>query len=553
MDKREKFIIKAKKRHGDKYDYSKVHYIDSLTPVCITCPEHGEFWQIPSGHLRGNECPKCANAKRGRIKRLDTETFIKRANEVHEGKYGYKNVKYVNAATAVNIICPIHGEFTQTPMQHLNGQGCPKCSGRGLNQDEVISLFKQVHGERYDYSKVEFTKMNTPVWIICPEHGGFWQTPTKHRQGQGCPVCGKRKTALNNRLSIEEFIKKSRLAHGDKYDYSKVDLNTVHDKVEIICPKHGSFYQYPYDHYNGHGCDKCGNINSKSEEDIYEYLCKILGKENVERHNRTILEDGREIDIYIPSKKIGIEYNGLHWHNEIMGKDRYYHVSKSNICERKGIRLIQIFEDEYLNHNEIVFSKICHIIGCDNNPMGKIMGRKTIVTEINMGIAREFLNKNHIQGYGNATLSLGCYYNKMLCGVMSFQKTGKENEWILSRFATAHNYICQGVGSKIFQYFIKKYSPVLVKSFADRRWTTNKDENLYTKMGFNLDSVSKPDYRYVFKQNPKERIHKFNLRKKTLHNKYGLPILMTESEMVKELGLCKIWDCGLYRYIWKKG
>jgi hypothetical protein len=134
---------------------------------------------------------------------------------------------------------------------------------------------------------------------------------------------------------------------------------------------------------------------------------------------------------------------------------------------------------------------------------------------------------------------------------MCFNKTGNEGEWILNRFATDNFYICQGVGGKLFSFFIKNYNPIKIKSFADRRWTISKS-NIYAKLGFELSEELNPDYRYINKTQPKERIHKFNLRKKTLHNKYNLPIELTERQMVDNLGYIKIWDCGLYKYEWKK-
>lgn len=549
MDKREKFITKARKTHGDRYDYSKVEYIDSKTKVCIICPEHGEFWQEPAAHVRGYKCPLCANINRGSKKRWSKEKFIEEAIKVHGDKYGYSKVDYVNASTPITIICPIHGEFMQAPTNHLMGQGCPKCSGKNLSQDEIISMFKEKHGDKYDYSKVHFNKMHDKVCIICPDHGEFWQTPSKHLLGQGCPVCRYDCNAARA-LSKEEFIKRAIEIHGDKYDYSEVQFNNTHDKIAVICKKHGNFTQYVYDHLNGHGCPRCANLYSKDEDEIYMELCNKLGWENVVAHDRTILDDGKEIDIYIPSKKIGIEYNGLRWHSEAMGKDSHYHISKTKKCEEKGIRLIQIFEDEYKSNKELVIKKILHILGVEEN-LPKIMGRKCAVSEISMDIARPFLNENHIQGYTNATKSIGAYFNGALIGVMSFTKTDKENEWVLTRFATDNRFICQGIGGKMFSYFVKNNNPYRIKSFADRRWSTNGD-NLYAKLGFTLAETLKPDYRYVDKENPKERIHKFNLRKKEIHRRYNLDMNLTERQMVEQLGLTKIWDCGLYRYEWKK-
>lgn len=548
MGKLENFIEKANKRHNFRYNYDKVEYVNSQTKVCIICPEHGEFWQEPSAHVRGYKCPKCANFNRGRNKRWDKNKFIEESLKVHGDRFDYSKVVYKNAMDKVIITCPVHGDFTQTPSAHLNGQGCPKCAGKNLNRDEILEKFREVHGEKYDYSKVLFEQMHKKVCIICPEHGEFWQTPSKHLLGQGCKECSKKERGINKRLNQEEFLKKANEIHANKYDYSKVNYITSHDKVEIICPQHGSFWQYPYDHLQGHGCSSCSNTFSIGEMDIYTMLCGYFGKENVELHNRSILNN-KEIDILIPSLKIGIEYNGLYWHSEKYNKGRWYHYKKMEECNKKGIKLIQIFEDEYLKNKSIVFNKIKHILNIPN-VAPKIMGRKVLIKEIDNEKAKEFLNNNHIQGYTNSTINLGAYYQGILIGVMCFNKTGVDNEWILNRFATDNKYICQGVGGKLFKYFIRNFNPETVKSFADRRWTINED-NLYTKLGFKLVKKLNPDYRYISGSNSRERIHKFNLRKKTLHNKYGFPIDMTEKEMVEKLGLYKIWDCGLYKYEWK--
>ena len=219
-------------------------------------------------------------------------------------------------------------------------------------------------------------------------------------------------------------------------------------------------------------------------------------------------------------------------------------------CNKNGISLIHVFEDEYLFHKDIVMSKLKHIVKKDGN-LNKVMGRKCIVNEITYEEATDFLGKNHIQGGVKSTVYLGAYFNETLVGVMCFMRGG-EDEWILTRCATDNCLRCQGVCGKLFKYFVRKYDPHKIKSFADRRWTINKENNLYVNLGFKLDSVLKPDYHYVDKTNPTKRIHKFNLRKKTLHNKHNLPMDLTETEMVKRLNLTRIWDCGLYKYVWNK-
>ena len=547
MDKKERFIEKANKRHNNKYDYSQVEYVDSVTKVCIICPEHGEFWQTPQGHVRGNSCPKCANKKRGDTFRSNGDEFVERASKIHNGRYIYDKTKYVNAETKIPILCLEHGTFWMTPMNHLLGQGCPKCSGRGLTTSEIVTMFREKHDDKYDYSKVVYNRMHEKVCIICPKHGEFWQTPSKHLLGQGCPKCAIETRAEEKNIGNEEFIRRAREIYGDKYIYADTKYTKMDEKVKVICPKHGEFWQKPYDHLHGHGCPKCGLIESKCENEIYEYVCGLVGKENVEHSNRTIL-DGYEIDIYIPSLKIGIEYNGLKWHSEKF-RNRNYHLMKTLNANKNGIKLIHIFEDEYINSKEIVLSKIKTLLHKNNNvPIS--MARKCSVKEINKNDAKDFINKNHIQGYKGCTLSIGCFDNEMLIGVMTFEKN--KDEWILNRFATDINRKCVGVGGKLFSFFVKKYNPTKVKSYADLRWTIEKDNNLYTKIGFKLDSILKPEYRYVKASHPIERIHKFNFRKKLMEKRYGIDSKLTETKLTESLGYYKIWDCGILRYIWER-
>ena len=196
---KEEFIKKARKVHGDKYDYSNVDYVNTMTKVCIICPKHGEFWQRPYSHLHGNGCSKCANEATGERRSFSKEEFIKKAREVHGDKYDYSKVNYVNNYTKVCIICHEHGEFWQTPSTHLRGQGCPKCNlkKQTCTTDEFIAKAKKIHGDKYDYSKVEYVNRKTKVCIICSKHGEFWQTPNHHLSGCGCPKCGIEKHRKN--------------------------------------------------------------------------------------------------------------------------------------------------------------------------------------------------------------------------------------------------------------------------------------------------------------------------------------------------------------------
>ena len=182
---KEEFIEKTRKVHGDKYDYSKVEYINSKTKVCIICPEHGEFWQEPNKHLRNCGCPKCVG------KYTSTIDFINKSKKIHNDKYDYSKVDYKYAQSKVCIVCPEHGEFWQTPNSHLRGKGCPMCSkNKKMTTEEFIIKAKEIHNDKYDYSKVKYVNAHSLVQIICPIHGEFWQNPNNHIYNhRGCSKC----------------------------------------------------------------------------------------------------------------------------------------------------------------------------------------------------------------------------------------------------------------------------------------------------------------------------------------------------------------------------
>ena len=209
------FIEQAKKVHGDRYDYSKVEYINNHTSVTIECPVHGYIEITPQNHLRGCGCGKCSVLLKKQNKPLTNNEFIYRAKKVHGDKYDYSKVEYVDAHTDVIIGCPIHGDFKQKPGEHLRGRGCKRCGWKQDDTSSFISKAMLVHGNRYDYSLTEYTGALNKVRIICPTHGVFGQTANNHLHGQGCPKCHKMKKQKN----LDDFITEAKNIHRDKYDY----------------------------------------------------------------------------------------------------------------------------------------------------------------------------------------------------------------------------------------------------------------------------------------------------------------------------------------------
>jgi len=187
----QEFIDRARQVHGDKYDYSKVNYVNANTNVCIVCKTHGEFMQLPFTHIKGSGCPLCANEKVSKDYTLSKDEFVRRSISIHGDKYDYSLVNYKSASDKVKIICPIHGVFEKSPHNHWKGQGCPACVNHEpkMSTQRYVEKAKNVWGDVYDYSQVEYVNSKQKIKIICREHGLFYQEPQHHLQGSGCPLC----------------------------------------------------------------------------------------------------------------------------------------------------------------------------------------------------------------------------------------------------------------------------------------------------------------------------------------------------------------------------
>ena len=265
----EEFIEKAIRVHGSKYDYSKVRYVNNRIKVKIFCKKHNNFfYQSPSIHMVGSGCLICGYEKTANSKRRTRKEFIERAREIHGNRYGYNKVNYINEITKVIILCKIHGEFESAPHNHLYGKGCPECGRiestnkrRKTNKQFIIEA-KQIHGERYDYSKVKYRRSLDNIIIGCRKHNSYFrQTPSSHLLGHNCPKCVIEVFSKKLAKTKEEFINEAKEIHGDRYDYSEVNYVNSREKIIIYCPFHNSFEQLPGSHLQGIGCPHCRNKN----------------------------------------------------------------------------------------------------------------------------------------------------------------------------------------------------------------------------------------------------------------------------------------------------
>lgn len=248
-----KFLIKAKEKHGNKYDYSKVNYINAHTKIIIICKVHGEFLQFPMSHInkKYGDCKKCSDKNKGQNKvKTASNNFINTANIIHNNKYDYSKFVYHNNRTKSIIICPVHDEFLQKPADHLSGKGCLKCAQaiKGFNKrtkiDEFIHKCNTVHNNKYDYSKFIYTDNKTKSIIICKEHGEFLQSPSSHLFGSGCKICN---TTSKGEKIIYNFLLDNNIIFikEKKFDDCLSIKNTNYKlKYDFFIPKYNMCIEY---------------------------------------------------------------------------------------------------------------------------------------------------------------------------------------------------------------------------------------------------------------------------------------------------------------------
>lgn len=373
---KEEFIKRAKLIHGDRYDYSKVNYVNNSTKIILFDNVLKEYFTItPASILNG--CGNKNNVKNILSQKfsMGKNTFIEKAMKKHGDRYDYSKVNYINNRTKVCIICPEHGEFQQTPDKHLRGQGCPKCcrKNKKYTTDEFIEQAIKIHGNLYDYSETIYGKnKKEKVKIICPKHGPFLITPESHLQGGGCKYC-----TVGEVFNTEDFINKAKNIHKNKYIYDKTIFTGAFNKVIITCPQHGDFLQTPHKHIQGHGCPECAKLFRKKETELYNIL-KSVFKENDIIHsyyNPKVLGK-QEIDIYFPNEKIGIEFQGeqhfipidfsgrgVEWATKLFEDNQQRDIKKKETCNNNNITLLyfsNVLEEEFLG--EKVYHKYSDLI-----------------------------------------------------------------------------------------------------------------------------------------------------------------------------------------------
>lgn len=397
----EEFIEKARKKHGENYDYSKTDYIHNKKEVIIICPSHGEFIQKPSNHLSGNGCTKCGFKKTGIRHTCTTEEFIEKARIMHGEKYNYDKVNYQTSTIHVTITCPIHGNFQQVPSYHLSGNGCQKCgiekqvSEQRYTTEEFIEKARLMHGNKYDYSNSEYVSSSVHITILCPKHGPFIQLPTEHIYRSGCRQCGITSRAIKQRKTLEAFIEKARTHHGDKYDYSVSEYTTINEKMNIKCHIHGIFVQTASAHLSGNGCQACA-IQSRTDirrADINDLIMRAneIHNSSYDYSQCTNYMNNRTVMKIVCHKK---DKNGKE--HGIFEQTMHAHLIDKNGCPRCVPRCHSKVQIEWLD--SITEYTGIYIQHAENDIEHRIKG-----------------TYKHADGYSSATNTIfefhGCYYH----------------------------------------------------------------------------------------------------------------------------------------------
>lgn len=344
------FIERSKIKHNNKFDYSLVIHNGTNINVTIICPIHGSFEQTPGKHLRGQGCAKCHFD----TKRMNTNDFKIKANKIHLNKYDYSVTEYIKSKIHVNIKCPIHGVFSQTPYNHLSGKGCNKCKG-GVKQtlDEFILKANLKHNGRYNYSDVNYINGETKINILCLKHGIFKQPSNTHLRGAGCPKCASEINNDRRKIPFDNFVYRANIKHKNRFSYVESTYKYGSIITDIICPIHGVFQQKPTNHLMGQSCPNCSS--SIGESKIREYLIENkIEFTPQKRFSKCRDKKPLPFDFYLPKYNTCIEYNGIQHYEPVThfgGEEKYNKLIKNDnikkdFCCINGINLLVIKYDE---------------------------------------------------------------------------------------------------------------------------------------------------------------------------------------------------------------
>jgi hypothetical protein len=472
--------------------------------------------------------------KGGSAQRKHSEVL--QAMEVlYKDKYDFSNTVYSGSKKPLFFVCAIHGPVSRKAELMLQGRGCPECGkqqasqSRRLGRDRIIERFREVHGDRYNYEDINPSVQGDVVTLRCSVHGDFTISVVQHFAGAGCQKCGMAGCGVLGTLN--DFIARARKVHGNKYNYDRTEYRGYKLNTLINCPEHGDFEQSPNNHLQGKGCSGCSYKNPNAEVQISDFLRGLGVAHDM---NRRGLLSGRELDIYIPEHNLAIEHNGLYWHSDAH-KPRLYHVQKRQMCEDKGIRLLQIFEDEWLSRPDAIKGIIKHALGLST----KVFARDTQVIECD---THRFMEQYHHAGAVKYARGFALLHDGQIVMAMSFRKWLENRTeftgWEIARSASSVNVV--GGFSKLLSHAEKVLKPKKWVSFCDLRFF---DGHSYQSSGFEHIRCSEPTQWWV---KALQRKHPRSFTKDKTRQLFG--DYPTAREALEANGWRSLYDCGHDRY-----
>ena len=585
MKEKYSIIVDAFEKEGYKILATKEEYSNHDTKFRFICPSGHEDSMVWNSFKNGCRCGQCAANKK--------KTYDEVKKVFEDRGYILISTEYKNSKDDLEFICPNGHQHKISYVNFSSGQGCGVCSGSGPKTIEEISEFCTEKG--FILLSDKYVNRNEHLSIRCSNGHEVQTTWDKLRGGYRCVKCGEEKDYLkrysyfskivnskggvvvsfsvnNSRVSEVRCDKghifrppRDRIMYADtwcpycagvarhtiefvreelaKEGYTVLSEEYVNakDKLLVLCPKEHE-YEVSWDSFNGGSrCPRCTVNTSYQEIDLRESILSLAPNEKVVLNSRSIIPP-YELDLYFPDKNLAIEYCGLYWHSEKAGgKDKHYHREKYNLSLSKGIRLITIFEDEWINYRDVVLSRILSALGVNK----RLFARKLKCLEINNKEANDFYIKYHLQGKTSCIKSWGLFDNDILVSCLTVGRLsryhasngGKYLE--LKRMASIPYVNIVGGFSRLFSA-AKKYLDTTefegIKSYCDSRYA-NPFKPIYEQLGFVLISETKytPHYildRYRFRN---QKLAKTELEKTS--NK-------TEWELRSEQGYDRIWDVG---------
>jgi len=433
------------------------------------------------------------------------ETVKTELIKIHGEKYIYdKFTHYENLWQKIEVFCTVCKlPFEPYINNHLKKKtGCPNCgkieaqntkleNGPTKKIEDYIEEFNIIHNNKYSYIKETYKGSNKEMKILCPIHGEFLQKPSNHRNGKGCPKCGK--TSMIDKLKFSPSELKEALNSVNNYEYDESTYINTKEEMKFICQIHGEFWQRPMNQLRqGAGCPKCSTVKAEKE------LLKLFP--NLIHRDRKLIEP-LEIDLVDYQNQFGIEFNGNLWHsfgktfpNNLSNFNKNKHLNKTNLMEEKAFQLFHILDIDWNNpiKKEIWLSIINNKLRKSN----RLYARKLKIIDLSShrAFVKNFLNNNHLQGFCNYKYAYGLIEDNIVFSIMTFGKSRFEDDIELLRFCNVKNFQVVGGASKLLKHFERIHNPNSIVSYAKRDWSQG---NLYKRLGFEFVSYTEPSKFYL--------------------------------------------------------